>query len=133
MAFSRWTESPFSAILLNLCLISRGFLCTTKMFPGAIFTKENTRLRGYTLKSYVVPSQISCAHDCLSNAKCYSTNFKEILSHGQHGGLCELNSKRVRDVNDLRYEHGCVYARYPKDGMVSLATVMFYICSDFFS
>ena len=121
MVYSVWKY--FVAILLNLYLISRNASSTTKALPGATFTKENSRLRGYTFKSYVSSSQILCTQGCLSNARCYSTNFIEIeLSHGNVEGLCELNSDQSLDMrqNDLDYEYGSIYSRYPKDDMVSL-------------
>ena len=129
MVYSVWKYS-FSVVLLNLSLISRNVSSTTNALPGATFTKENARLRGYTFKSYVCSSQILCTQGCLSNPRCYSTNFKKIeLSHGQ--ALCELNSDQSLDIrcleNDLDSEHGSIYSRYPKDDMVSLAMFMLYI------
>ena len=131
MVYSVWKYS-FSAVFLYLSLISRNVSSTTKALPGATFTKENARLRGYTFKSYVCSSQILCTQGCLSNARCYSTNFKKIeLSHGQVEALCELNSDQSLDMrsleNDLDSEYGSIYSRYPKDVMVSLAMLMLYI------
>lgn len=131
MVYSVWKYS-FSVVLLNLSLISCNVSSSTKALPGATFTKENARLRGYTFKSYVCSSQILCTQGCLSNPRCYSTNFKKIeLSHGQVEALCELNSDQSLDIrcleNDLDSEHGSIYSRYPKDDMVSLAMFMLYI------
>ena len=138
MVFWCW-KSCFPKVLLNLCLISRNVLSTSNAFPGAIFTKQNTRLRGHTFKSNIVPSQISCAQACLFNQRCYSTNFKEVPSQDQHeheAGLCEMNNERSLDLiqleNDLHYEHGCVYSRYPKDGRVSLVSSVSYVYPCFF-
>ena len=67
------------AISLYLCLMSSKALSTTKTsFPGAIFTKENSRLKGYSFKWHVTPSQISCTQACFTNPRCYSTKFKKI-------------------------------------------------------
>lgn len=131
MVCSVWKYS-FSAVLLNLSLISRNVSSTTKALPGATFTKENARLRGYTFKSYACSSQILCTQGCLSNARCYSTNFRKIeVSHGQVEALCELNSDQSLDMrsleNDLYPEYGSIYSRYPKDDMVSLAMFLLYI------
>lgn len=114
------------AIPLYLFLISSKALSTTKTsFPGAIFTKENSRLKGYSFKWHVTPSQISCTQACLRNPRCYSTNFKETGVHGaRQEGMCELNTESPLDLislgKDLHYEFGSLYARYSRDSMVSL-------------
>ena len=88
------------AIPLYLCLISSKALSTTKTsFPGAIFTKENSRLKGYSFKWHVTPSQISCTQACLTNPRCYSTNFKETRVPGaRQEGVCELNTEHPFDL-----------------------------------
>ena len=114
------------AIPLYLWLISTKALSTTKTsFPGAIFTKENSRLKGYSFKWHVSPSQISCTQACLTNPRCYSTNFKETGVHGaRQEGTCELNTESPLDMisleKDLHYEFGSLYARYSRDNIVSL-------------
>ena len=114
------------AIPLYLWLISTKALSTTKTsFPGAIFTKENSRLKGYSFKWHVTPSQISCTQACLTNPRCYSTNFKETGAHGaRQEGMCELNTESPLDLisleKDLHYEFGSLYARYSRDNTVSL-------------
>ena len=91
------------AIPLYLWLISTKALSTTKTsFPGAIFTKENSRLKGYSFKWHVTPSQISCTQACLTNPRCYSTNFKETGGHGaRQEGTCELNTESPFDLISL--------------------------------
>ncbi|KAJ7337170.1 hypothetical protein OS493_010024 [Desmophyllum pertusum] len=110
----RW---KFPIFLLNFCLISRHVWSSRKSYPGAIFTKPNSRLKGYTFKTCVTPSQISCSQACLSNARCYSTNFKEI--HHQREGICELNDEQSLDFrgleNYLHHEGGFIFSRFPKD------------------
>ncbi|XP_068722524.1 ALK tyrosine kinase receptor-like isoform X1 [Montipora capricornis] len=110
---------PCSVILFHLCLITCNIVCTRISFPGSILTRENYRLKGHTFKSFVTRSQILCTQGCLSNASCYSTNFKDELPHSHQNGLCELNSEATVDFkileNDLHYEHGFIYTRYPRD------------------
>ncbi|XP_078365393.1 uncharacterized protein LOC144649705 [Oculina patagonica] len=117
MAISSRCKRAF--LLLILCLISRHVWSSEKTYPGAIFTKQNSRLKGYTFKSSVAPSQISCSQTCLSNARCYSTNFKEITH--QREGLCELNDEQSMGSmaleNNLYHEDGFIFARFPKEEM----------------
>ena len=107
-------------LLLILCSISRQVRSSKKTYPGAIYTKLNSRLRGYTLKSCVTPSQISCNQACLLNTRCSSTNFKKISQ--QHEGLCELNDAPPLDVisleNDLHHEDGFIFALFPNGNAV---------------
>lgn len=109
-------------IFLVLFVIFCNVLPTKRAFLGAVFTKENCRLRGHIFQSFVATSQILCTQSCLSRARCYSTNFKAILTHGQLQGLCELNNEQPlhlgREDKDLCYEQGWIYSRYPKDGKV---------------
>ena len=112
-------------LVLILCLISSHVWSSGKFYPGAIFTKQNSRLKGHTFRSCVTPSQISCSQACLSNARCYSTNFKEITH--QHEGLCELNDEQSLDSigweNYLYHEGGFIFTRFPKEGMVSWLSI----------
>jgi len=118
MAISSRDKCRF--LLLILCSISRHVRSSQKTYPGAIYTKLNLRLRGYTFKSCVTPSQVSCNQACLVNTRCSSTNFKEISQ--QHEGLCELNDAPPLDVisleNDLHHEDGFIFALFPNDNMV---------------
>lgn len=131
----RW---KFPIFLLNFCLISRHVWSSRKSYPGAIFTKPNSRLKGYTFKTCVTPSQISCSQACLSNARCYSTNFKEI--HHQREGICELNDEQSLDFrgleNYLHHEGGFIFSRFPKDDTVGcyhpMSIYILYIFSFFF-
>ena len=111
----------YSFLLLILCSISRHVRSAEKTYPGAIYTKLNSRLRGYTFKSCVTSSQVSCSQVCLNNDRCSSTNFKAIAR--QHEGLCELNDVASLDVtgleNDLHHEDGFIFAFFPNDNMVS--------------
>ena len=107
-------------LLMILCSISRHVRSSEKTYPGAIYTKLNSRLRRYTFKSCITPSQVSCSQACLFNIRCSSTNFKEISP--QHEGLCELNDAPSMDVisleNDLQNEDGFIFALFPSDHMV---------------
>lgn len=115
------SRRKYAFLLLILCSISRHVSSSEKSYPGAIFAKQNSRLRGYAFKSCVTPSQISCSQACLSNTRCSSTNFKEISQ--QHEGLCELNDAQSLDLigleNDLHHEDGFIFALFPKGNMVS--------------
>ena len=127
------------AIPLYLCLISSKALSTTKTsFPGAIFTKENSRLKGSSFKWHVTPSQISCTHACLTNPRCYSTNFKENRVHGaRQEGTCELNTEHPFDLISLEkylhYEFGSLYARYSRDNLVSLILFFHFLFLSLFT
>jgi len=110
-----------TVLLLILCSMSlRNVSSSQTTYPGAIYTKLNSRLRGYKLKSCVTPSQISCSQACLLNTRCSSTNFKEISQ--QQDGLCELNEAPPLDVisleNELHHEDGFIFALFPNDNMV---------------
>lgn len=115
------TCGKYRFLLLIVCSISRHVRSSEKTYPGAIYTKLNSRLRGYTFKSCITPSQISCSQACLFNTRCSSTNFKEISR--QHEGLCELNDTPSSDLigleNDLHHEDGFIFALFPNDDMVS--------------
>lgn len=93
-----------------------------RTFPGAIWTKFNSRLKGFTFRSWETPSQIFCSQSCLSSSRCHSINFKEISSL-QRRGLCELNDEHLMDSvgieNNLIHEEGFVFSRFPKDNKVS--------------
>ena len=127
------------AIPLYLCLISSKALSTTKTsFPGAIFTKENSRLKGYSFKWHVTPSQISCTQACLTNPRCYWTNFKENRVHGaRQEGTCELNTEHPFDLisleKDLHYEFGSLYARNSRDNLVSLILFFHFLFLSLFT
>ena len=118
MAFLSRDKCRF--LLLILCSISHHVRSSEKTYPGAIYTKLNSRLRGYAFKSHITPSQVSCSQACLFNIRCSSTNFKEISQ--QHQGLCELNDAPSFDVisleNDLHHEDGFIFALFPNDNMV---------------
>jgi len=118
MAISSRVQCRF--LLLILCWISRPVRSSQKTYPGAIYTRLNSRLKGYTFKSFVTSSQISCNQACLLNTRCSSTNFKEISQ--QHKGLCELNDAPPLDVisleNELHHEDGFIFALFPNNNMV---------------
>ena len=118
MAISSRDKCRF--LLLILCSISHYVKSLEKTYPGAIYTKWSSRLIGYTFKSSITPSQVSCSQACLFNTRCSSTNFKEISQ--QHEGLCELNDAPSLDVisleNGLHHEDGFIFALFPNDNMV---------------
>ena len=130
MVFSSRREFFFLVLSLNVSMSVN----ESRTFPGAILTKLNSRLRGFTFKSWVTSSQISCSQACLSNSRCHSTNFKEI-SH-QREGLCELNDEQSLDstslAKNLQQDEGFVFSRFSKEDEVS-QLVLIKIISAYFS
>ena len=112
-----------SLVFLCICFTSCDVVSSTNSFPGAIYTRVNSRLKGHTFKSFVARSQISCSHGCLSNTRCYSTNFRVAFHPSHPTGLCEFNYDEMVDrltlENELHHEEGFVYTRYPRGSLVS--------------
>ena len=114
---------PLSLVFLHIWLALCDVVSSTNSFPGAIYTRVNSRSKGHTFKSFFARSQISCSLGCLSNTRCYSTNFRDAFHASHLNGLCEFNYDAMVDrqtlENELHHEEGFVYTRYPRGSLVS--------------
>ena len=80
---------------------------------GAMITRIDKSLSGYTFKTLDAPSLLSCGQYCLKDSRCVSTNFKLPVEGKKH--ICSLNDGGILDGNNsLVSDKGVVFSQYAR-------------------
>ena len=95
----------------------------TSFLSSPVITRNHRRLKGFTYKSFVSLSLLSCGLQCQRQPQCVSVNFLKVSNIDETEGVCELNSwgveSPIEENKELEYEEGVVYAQF-RDMKVSL-------------
>ena len=88
----------------------------TSFLSSPVITRNHCRLKGFTYKSFLSLSLLSCGLQCQRQPQCVSVNFLKVSKINKTEGVCELNNwgveSPIEENEDLEYEEGVVYAQF---------------------
>lgn len=83
------------------------------LLSSSATSRNNSRLKGFSFKSFQAESVVFCCLRCQRVPRCVSLNFRKTLGSEpalQSRGVCELNEREtVFKSGALEYEEGYVY------------------------
>ena len=107
-------NTPVFLWVLVTALHFFGITCSLEQryMQGAIKTVFNHRLNGHQIRTQKGSTSLSCAHSCLMETRCVSTNFG--ISSAENKLLCELNDHvdSLISGDELMYAEGFTYSAY---------------------
>ena len=98
-------------LLMSEVVASQAFLCKEASLSCPVITRNNRRLKGFTLKTFHFTSLISCGLQCQRDPRCVSTNFRKV---SKTRGTCELNDRGVfplEEGKELEYDEEAIYTQ----------------------
>ena len=98
-------------LLMFEVVASQTFLCKEASLSCPVITRNNRRLKGFTLKTCHFTSLISCGLQCQRDPRCVSTNFRKV---SKTRGTCELNVRGVfplEEGKELEYDEEAIYTQ----------------------
>ena len=119
-------DSSHFIALLFICLIlsyQTAIVLDASFLSTPVITWNHRRLKGFTYKSFLSLSLVSCGLLCQRQPQCVSINFLKVSRTDETEGVCELNNwgvdSPIEENEDLEYEKDVVYAQF-RDMKVSL-------------
>ena len=119
-------DSSHFIALLFICLIlsyQTAIVLDASFLSTPVITRNHRRLKGFTYKSFLSLSLVSCGLHCQRQPRCVSVNFLKVSRTDETEGVCELNNwgvdSPIEENEDLEYEKDVVYAQF-RDMKVSL-------------
>lgn len=108
-------NTPVFLWVLVTALHIFGISCSfeQRYMQGAIKTVLDHRLNGHQIRTLNGSTSLSCAHSCLMETRCVSTNFG--ISSAENKLLCELNDHGGDSLisgDELMYAEGFTYSAY---------------------
>ena len=118
-------STHFIALVFIFQVLSsqRAIALDPSLLSTPVITRNHHRLKGFTYKSLLSLSLVSCGLQCQRQPQCVSVNFLKVSRIDKTEGVCELNNwgveSPIEENEHLEYEEGVVYAQF-RDMKVSL-------------
>ena len=108
---------PLLYILLRYTETTHGF--EQRYLRGSVKTVPKYKLKGHQIKAVKCSSLLSCAHSCLAEPTCVSTNFG---ASEDNQFVCELNNRGVSLLHneELTFEEGFIFSLYFKISLIDI-------------
>ena len=108
---------PLLYILLRYTETTHGF--EQRYLRGSVKTVPKHKLKGHQIKAVKCSSLLSCAHSCLAEPTCVSTNFG---ASEDNQFVCELNNRGVSLLHneELTFEEGFIFSLYFKISLIDI-------------
>ncbi|XP_044175926.1 EGF-like repeat and discoidin I-like domain-containing protein 3 isoform X2 [Acropora millepora] len=112
-SFSKLNMDYTIVFVLVFVLIPEIAAWESTLLSSSATSRNNSRLKGLSFKSFQAESVVSCALRCQRVPRCISLNFRKTLSSEpaqQSMGVCEFNEREaVFKSAALQHEEGYVY------------------------
>lgn len=112
-SFSKLNMDYTIVFVLVFVLIPEIAAWESTLLSSSTTSRNNSRLKGLSFKSFQAESVVSCALRCQRVPRCISLNFRKTLSSEpaqQSMGVCEFNEREaVFKSAALQHEEGYVY------------------------